>query len=349
MNSEIYSALDANINRCIEGLRVCEDIFRFGVKNILSSDFKNLRHKTADIVKKIPAGILLGARDVLNDEQKFINTASEMKREGIKDIFRSNIRRAIEASRVVEEFSKSIHPDIAECFQEVRFSLYELEQRGWMLLEKKILMDKFRLSLYAIIDSGFVKYEHMEETARVLVGSGADIVQLRMKDVSDRVFLSAAEKISRICGDSGSLFIVNDRIDIAMLSGAHGIHVGQDDLPVAGVMAVSGERLISGISTCSMAEAQAENCADYIAAGPVFPTASKGGGILEGIGIDNVRKICSITDRPVVAIGGITELNAGTLIEAGVSSLSVISALYKEGKVAENTRRLKGIIDSYKN
>jgi len=348
MNREIYSALDANINRCIEGIRVCEDIFRFSVKNILSAEFKDLRHKITGIISVIPSGELLAGRDVLNDEQKFINTVSEMKRESIKDIFRSNIRRAVEAARVIEEFSKSIDPAIAAGFQGIRFSLYDLEKRGWLLLEKTLLMDRFRFSLYAIIDSGFVNAGQMEETSRILSGSGAGIIQLRMKNVPDRDYLSMAEKISRVCRDNNTLFIVNDRIDIAMLSGADGIHLGQDDIPVSAARSVSGDGLITGISTCSVDEASAAEDADYIAAGPVFPTSSKDGSMLEGIGIETVREICGNTVKPVVAIGGISESNARLLMDAGVSSLCVISALYRGGRIAGNTKRLHGIVESYR-
>ncbi len=348
MNPGIYSALDANINRAVEGIRVCEDIFRFSIKNVLSSEFKILRHKITGIISSIPSGSLLNGRDVLNDEQKFVNTGSEMKREGVKDIFRSNIRRAIEASRVIEEFSKSINPDIANGFQEIRFALYDLEKRGWNILEKNMLMQKFRFSLYAIIDSAFVPAEKMEETAGILADSGAEIIQLRMKNVSDREYLFMSQKIAGICRVKNILFFVNDRVDIAMLSGAHGIHLGQDDIPLSMARSMSGDSLITGISTISTAEADEAADADYIAIGPVFPTTSKDGSMLQGVGIDVVRQICSNTDKPVVAIGGISESNAGILMEAGVSSLCVISALYKDGRISENTKRLEGIIKSYR-
>lgn len=346
MNREIYSAIDANINRGIEGIRVCEDVFRFSVKNTLSAEFKNLRHKIAGLAAFVPSGILLGARDVQHDEQKFINTGSEMERTGVRDIFRSNIRRAIEASRVVEEFSKSVHPGIAEGFQEVRFSLYDLEKRGWQILEKNQIMDKFNLSLYAIIDSGFVNQDKMEETAVILADSGADIIQLRMKNVPDKDYLSMACKISGICRDKNKLFIVNDRVDIALLSDAHGVHMGQDDIPLSKASLLSEGRLLTGVSTCSITEATAAADADYIAVGPVFPTSSKDGTLLDGIGIETVREICARADRPVAAIGGIDESNIKILADAGVSSFSIISALFKDGQIAENAKRLKAVIDS---
>ena len=344
---ETYSAIDANINRCIEGIRVCEDIFRFGLKDIFSLEFKNLRHSILDTVSLIPAGLLLDGRDVLHDEQRFINTPHEMKRESIKDVFRSNIHRAIEASRVIEETAKSINTVVAEGFQQIRFTLYELEKKGWFIIEKTELMQKFRYSLYAIIDSGFVPIDRMVDTAKILIDSGAPIIQLRMKNSSDKEYLAVAEKISKVCRDNSTLFIVNDRVDIAIISDAGGIHLGQDDIPIKSAKSILGGKFITGISVSNINEANEANndATDYIAVGPVFQTFSKDGG-LPGIGIDIVKEICGSTDKPVAAIGGISESNIGMLLDAGVSSLCVISALYKDGKISENTKRLINAINS---
>lgn len=346
MNSEIYSAIDANINRCIEGIRVCEDIFRFGARNSVSAEFKNIRHRISQTISVIEPSLLLSARDISGDEQKFINTTSEMKRSDLKDLFRANIRRAIEASRVVEEFSKRVHPETADMFQHIRFSLYDLEKIGWMILQKKSVIDRFYLSLYAIIDSAFVPADRMDETAEILSTSGADIIQLRMKEAPDRVFLSTAERISKICRRNGVLFIVNDRADIAISSGADGVHVGQDDITLDALNTITAGRLVTGISVANIDEATAAAGADYIAVGPVYDTSSKDGSLLRGVGLDAVQSICSERKVPVAAIGGINESNINALYSAGITSFSVISALYRDGKIAQNTRRLKSVIES---
>jgi thiamine-phosphate pyrophosphorylase len=185
--------------------------------------------------------------------------------------------------------------------------------------------------------------------SKILVDSGAEIIQLRMKNSSDKEFLSAAEKISKICKDNSALFIVNDRADIAILSEADGLHLGQDDIPIKRAKSILSERFITGISVSNINEINRDD-ADYIAAGPVFPTSSKDGAtMLNGIGIDTVREICNAAGKPVAAIGGVSESNIGMLIDAGVSSLSVISALFKDGKISENTKRLTNIIKSYGN
>jgi thiamine-phosphate pyrophosphorylase len=351
---EIYSSLDANINRCIEGIRVCEDIFRFGLKNIFSAEFKNLRHRVAEIISSIPVDLLLDGRDVLHDEQRFINTECEMKRENIRDIFRSNIHRSIEAARVIEELSKSFNTNVAESFQQIRFSLYELEKKGWFIIKKDELMNKFHYSLYTIIDSGFVPIDQMYDTAKILIDSGAEIIQLRMKNssvniknFSDKEYLSIAEKISGLCRDNSTLFIVNDRPDIAILSDAGGIHLGQDDIPMNRAQSILGDKFVTGISVRNVDEA-VKSDADYIAVGPVFQTSSKDNMTLEGIGLNIVKEICKSTDKPVAAIGGVSESNIVMLADAGIVSFSVISALYRDGKVAENTKRLINIINSYR-
>jgi thiamine-phosphate diphosphorylase len=274
-----------------------------------------------------------------------------MKRGSIRDIFRSNIRRSIEASRVIEEYSKNIDQTVSARFQEIRFHLYDLEKRGWGILEKKMVMERFKYSLYAIIDSGYVKTADIEETAEILSGSGADIIQLRMKDVPDREFLLAADKVSDVCRKGDTIFIVNDRPDIAVISGAHGIHVGQDDIPLDRLVSLAGQNFITGLSIQSLDDADAATDADYIAVSPVFPTVSKtekDGSPLKTSGIEEVKKICSITDKPVVAIGGINLSNAAELLKAGVSSLAVISALYTGGDLQSNTRDLLRVIKSFR-
>ena len=164
-------------------------------------------------------------------------------------------------------------------------------------------------------------------------------------------FLYTAEKISAVCEKGNVIFIVNDRPDIAIISGAHGIHVGQDDIPLGRLMFLTGQSLVTGVSTQSVDEAAAALDADYIAVGPVFTTGSKtgiDGSVLPATGIEEVKKICSLTDKPVVAIGGINLSNAAVLLEAGVSSLAVISALFAGGNLQSSTRDFLNIIKSFK-
>lgn len=345
----ILTAMDASINRALEGLRVCEDIFRFAARNDISSGFKSLRHRIAGAAETIDASRFIAARDVQSDDQKFFNTESEGRRSGLTDLFRANMRRSAEAVRSLEEFSKTIDPRAGSLFQEIRFMLYDMEKKGWSILNREELLKKLRYRLYAIIDSSFVRKEGMAETAQILVESGAGIIQLRMKDTPDREFLAIARELSRVCRNAGALFIVNDRPDIAVLCNAHGVHIGQVDMLAEEARMITGEEMIIGLSIHNRDEAAKafDSTADYIAIGPVFPAVTKSGEFLDGTGTDFVREICGKSPKPVVCFGGITLDNIHPVMESGCSTAAVISSLYAGGDLAGNTSRFNMIISSF--
>lgn len=348
-SGSVLTALDANMNRALEGLRVCEDIFRFAVRNSLSSEFKFLRHGIADASACFSGSQLIASRDVESDAQKFVDTEGEGRREGLADLFRANIRRSAESVRSLEEFSKTINPGAGAAFQDIRFRIYDVEKKGWALLQRNSLLEKLQYRLYAIIDSSFVRKESMADTARILVNSGAGVIQLRMKESPDSEFLSIARELGSICRSSGGLFIVNDRPDIAALCDAHGLHLGQVDMSPSEARKITGENMIIGLSVHCRDEALrgCESDADYIAIGPVFPGVTKTGEFLDGIGIDAVKEICGVMTRPVVCFSGITLENIHAVMETGCSTAAVISSLYAGGDLAGNTARFNKIISSF--
>lgn len=347
MEKGILTAIDANLNRTLEGLRVCEDLFRFNLHDRISEEIKSMRHRISALSGFVDRSKLLSARDVKADTQKYIDTPGEIRREEVIDVFRANIRRAAEALRALEEFSKLITSAVSAEFQHVRFEVYDIEQRGEALLLKSNILKKFNNSLYAIIDSAFVDDDKIQTTAEILADSGADIIQLRMKTACDKRFFEHASSVVSICRERGVLCIVNDRADIALLSKTHGVHLGQNDLPVSSIQQLSGDGFIIGITAGNLEEAENAllSSADYIAIGPVYSTSSKDGKYLNGIGKDFLKEICSRSNKPVAAIGGITSGNISEIIDTGCSCIAVISELYRDGKIAENTRRLKEIIN----
>lgn len=334
------TVMDANLNRALEGIRVCEDIFRFIFQSSMSSEFKEMRHSLLTAALEIFGNSLTVSRNVSLDSQKFIDTESENMRTGYEDLFSANIRRACEAVRVMEEFSKTIPSQAGNPFQNIRFSLYDLEQRSLAVIRKTYLLDRFSYSLYGILDSAFVGSNNMAESAEIMAGEGCGIIQLRMKNSSSGEFLKTAEAVSGICSRNGVVFIVNDRPDIALLSNASGLHLGQDDLSPERAGEILKNNMITGISTHSISEAEEayDSSADYIAIGPVFETSSKSGEVLPGIGMEIVKKISSASRKPLVAIGGISKENITHLIEAGCRCAAVISALYRNDDLAGNVR-----------
>ena len=182
--------------------------------------------------------------------------------------------------------------------------------------------------------------------AAASLAGGAKLLQIRAKHFPGREFLAAANAIVRRAASSGAMVIVNDRADIARLSGAAGVHVGQDDLTPAQVRAIVGPEAIVGLSTHTseqLARALREPI-DYVAVGPVFGTGTKATGY-EPIGLDPVRAAAvaaAARSVPVVAIGGITRDRARQVLAAGASSVAVISDLLAGGDPTTRVREFLG-------
>ncbi len=199
--------------------------------------------------------------------------------------------------------------------------------------------------LYPIIDTEVCR-EHGREPADVAQAcfrGGARWLQLRSKRDSSAVFLTLAETIVAAARAYDARVIVNDRADIARLAGAGGVHVGQDDLPVADVRRIVGPASIVGVSTHDPAQVDAALAgpADYVAVGPVYRTATKDTGYTPR-GIEMVRYAAD-RGKPIVAIGGITLATAPHVVQAGAASVAVISDLLigdPERRVREFLRAL---------
>lgn len=188
--------------------------------------------------------------------------------------------------------------------------------------------------LYAIADAAF---ENPVVLARELFNGGARLVQVRNKKASLREFFNQVVAILELA-PADSRVIVNDRADVALLSGASGVHLGQKDLPPQRIREILYANQVLGYSTHNLKQAfDAELLpVDYIAAGPVFPTSTKTDAD-PVIGLNGLREICSRASRPVVAIGGITMENAGDVFACGAASVAVISDLLKSRDVARRT------------
>jgi thiamine-phosphate pyrophosphorylase len=185
--------------------------------------------------------------------------------------------------------------------------------------------------LYAVIDAE-VLFEHgisLAAVARDLRAAGVTLLQYRDKNGSPQEILRACAVLRKAFASSPCRLILNDRADLAVLASFDGVHVGQGDLSPEDARRVVGPNTIVGVSTHTDEQVQAANqtCADYIAIGPVFTTATK----LNPdpvVGLEGVRRARALTRKPLVAIGGITRANARSVIESGADSIAVISALF---------------------
>jgi thiamine-phosphate pyrophosphorylase len=202
-----------------------------------------------------------------------------------------------------------------------------------------------RLSrLYAILDTSCVPdSDSLLSTAEALVAGGVGLLQYRNKSGNARQMLEQARELKRRLGDSVTL-IMNDRADLCLAAGFDGVHVGQEDLSPVGAREVVGDTLWLGVSTHNPEQVREadKTSANYIAIGPVFSTASKANPD-PVIGIEGVRRARALTQKPLVAIGGINRANCQSVLEAGAESVAVISDLMREPrKSAEDFFRILG-------
>jgi thiamine-phosphate pyrophosphorylase len=198
--------------------------------------------------------------------------------------------------------------------------------------------------LYVILDAALLPSDAIELTNNLL-GAGARLFQYRNKTSSSRELLHASRSLCLTVRQKGGSFFVNDRPDIASLAGAHGVHVGQDDISVSAARDLVGDASIIGVSTHNLQqfEAAMETDADYIAVGPIFATGSKMNPD-PSVGVDFVSQVRKLTHKPIVAIGGITLERARAVIDAGADSLAVISDILTARRPAERVRQYLGIL-----
>jgi len=162
--------------------------------------------------------------------------------------------------------------------------------------------------------------------AQELVDAGVRLLQYRNKKASARELFECSKRLSSLLTPQDVTFVVNDRADVAWAAGASGVHVGQEDLEAEAARAVIGKGKLLGVSTHTLEqfERAAASSADYIAVGPVFSTSTKANPD-PVVGIELIRRVRVLTDKPIVAIGGITLERAGEVIQAGADSVAVVS------------------------
>ncbi len=202
-----------------------------------------------------------------------------------------------------------------------------------------------RLKRYLVTDSRAGSVERLVEICRVALDSGITTVQLRAKGWSDRQLLDAAISLSVACREAGALFIVNDRVDIAQMSGADGVHLGVDDLPVALVRQLLGPDAIIGYSPENDADrvlAEAAG-ASYLGVGPVFSTGTKADAG-EEIGLSGIGRVVNLTGLPVIGIGGITIESAADIVATGAVGVAVVGAVFLADDPAAAAKRLREVV-----
>ena len=309
----------------------------------LTQKLKDIRHKTV----KIDAGLqrrLLNTRDAAGDIGSGMSVEGEEKNKDLQGIITANAKRAQESLRVLEETAKTPEFNLdSEQYRRARFELYTIEKE---LITKVLRKDKVeRLpGLYVIVDTGWLKGRKHTEVARQVIKGGAKTIQIRCKERSTKEFLVIAGDLKKICAENGVLFIVNDSLEVALAVNADGLHVGQEDMPVAEVKKLLPIDMILGCSVTTVEEAQKakQNGADYLGVGAIYATATKESA--KAVGVGRIKEIKKSVDLPIVAIGGINKTNLSQVIKAGADAAAVISAILGAGDIEKAARELVNII-----
>lgn len=201
--------------------------------------------------------------------------------------------------------------------------------------------DKKDLLLYAVTDRHWLNGAALEDHVERALKGGATFVQLREKILGHDAFLAEALRLRELCKRYRVPFVINDDVNVALQSGADGVHVGQSDMEAGDVRAKLGPDKIIGVSAHTVEQALlAERCgADYLGVGAVFPTGSKDDA--EDMSYETVKAICNAVSIPVVAIGGIGIQNVHKLAGSGVCGVAVISAIFAQPDIEKAAAELK--------
>ncbi len=313
----LYRILDANLDRAREGLRIIEEWCRFGLDDgQLTALCKQLRQELA----RWHTPVLKAARDTSADVGTQLTHAAEATRTDVEQVLVVNLCRVQEALRVLEEYGKVYHPDLGATCKQMRYQVYALESKLMTYQRRQLLL---RSRLYLVTSP----VENLLETVEAALQGGLTLVQYRDKHADDEVRLRYADKLCQLCRHYGALFIVNDRVDLAIAVDADGVHLGQQDIPISLARQLLGSQKLIGRSTHKPDDLQraiAEG-ADYIGVGPVYETPTKEG--RPAAGLDYVRYAADHATVPWFAIGGIDLNNVPEVLKAGASRVAIVRAI----------------------
>jgi thiamine-phosphate pyrophosphorylase len=323
--TETLRIIDAAANRAREGLRVLEDYARFALDDAhLTRRLKECRHNLRDALSALPATGLLRSRETQTDVGTQIKTQSEMVRQSPLDVAVAACKRVQEAVRSLEEFGKLWSTSAAGQLEQLRYATYTLEKA--LFVTEVNCRELAARRLYLLVTESLCPHGTGPAVRGALAG-GAGIVQLREKDLPERRLVELGRRVRAWTREADALYIMNDRADLAVVTDADGVHVGQEELSVKEARRIVGPHRLVGVSTHTIDQARRAvlDGADYIGVGPVFPSATKSFESLAGLEL--VREVAAEISLPWFAIGGITAENANLVRESGATRIAVSHAI----------------------
>jgi thiamine-phosphate pyrophosphorylase len=317
--------LDASANRAREALRVLEDYCRFVLDDrLLCAELKQLRHDLAEALRDLPVHLLLQGRETLRDVGTTLSTPQEQQRSSLSAVVQASGKRLQEALRSLEEYGKLRSPTLGQSLEALRYRSYTLERA--LVLGAGARQQLADARLYVLLSAGACTLG-LGRTIREAAEGGAQVFQLREKNLSARDLLARAREVRRLTREAGALFILNDRPDIARLSDADGVHVGQEELPVMEARRILGPDALVGVSTHNLEQVRQAvfDGASYIGVGPTFASTTKS--FADYPGLDFVREATAATSLPAFVIGGVSMQNLEAAMAAGARRVAVGHAI----------------------
>jgi thiamine-phosphate pyrophosphorylase len=340
-NTSLFRILDAAANRAGEGLRVVEDYLRFVLDDrFLTGEAKQLRHDlAAAALERPPSAERHLARETLADVGTSITTAGEAARADAEAVVAANMKRVEEALRSLEEYGKVVDTEFAATMETLRYRAYTLERA--IDVTRVSLARLTDAKLYTVID-GRGSADKFDRLVESLLDAGVDIVQLRDKRLSDRDLIGRARRLRALTRGTKTLSVVNDRPDIARLTDADGVHVGQEELSVKDARTIVGPRALVGVSTHSIEQARRAvlDGANYIGVGPTFASSTKEFEAYPGVEL--LQVVAGEIRLPAFAIGGITLDKVDEVLATGMRRVAVSGAVCEAvdpGSAARQFRR----------
>jgi thiamine-phosphate pyrophosphorylase len=349
--------IDANANRAREALRVLEDAARFLLgSRALSETLKVIRHELAQALAGMPGGegVGLAHRDTPHDVGTTIKTDAEYTRLGARDVVLAAGKRLTEALRSIEEYAKAMPrltggvapEEFAAKVESLRYKAYSVERR--LLLALGTGRGR-QWRLCVLVTEKWCAGRKWLDVARAAAQAGADCIQLREPDLADRELLTRAHKLVEEMEPLECSVVINDRVDIAVMAGADGVHLGQHDIPVDQARKIAGFELLIGVSTNNIKEAEhaLRNGADYCGVGPMYPSPTKHKDHIAGpmYMMEYLRHDPELP--PHLAIGGITPENVVEIVAAGARGVAVSSSVCGAEDPGEAARAIREVVDRY--
>ncbi len=336
--------LDASANRAREGLRVVEDYARFVLDDSgLTRRLKEVRHRLAEALSGLDLDHLIAARDTRGDVGTHIMTAAEQTRENPRAILSANFKRTAEALRSLEEYAKLVDVWLAGRFEVLRYDVYTLEKLTLTAAASARVLGTSRLM---VLLGGEPTLGTLTWLVNEALAGGADVIQLREKNVTDREWLRRAREVRILTARAGARFIVNDRPDLARLASADAVHLGQDDVSVRDARRIVGPAMLIGVSTHDRGQIDQAvlSGAGYLGVGPIFASQTKDFDNLAGLA--HVRAATELTNLPWFAIGGINAENLDDVLSAGASRIAVSSSITRAASPRLAASALRSRLDA---